>query len=130
VSTSPVSGPDVLERLQEESMRLSSQSISRGDLDSGLAANIADAAIYEIERLRGLVDQLNFVVSSGHAQSPDLPVGISRGTIDNILSKLDQGAEYQGYPEGFGFSWTKLARDAATIIRRLAPQGLNTQDSK
>lgn len=84
--TSPVSEtPDILERLQEESMRLCGRSISRGDLDSGLASNLADAAIYEIERLRGLVDQLNFVVSSGHAQC-------SRESlvhIDNVVYHLD-----------------------------------------
>lgn len=109
--TSPVSEtPDILERLQEESMRLCGRSISRGDLDSGLASNLADAAIYEIERLRGLVDQLNFVVSSGHAQTPAWPdryalaamlkkngfcsrdgtvvTGGTLGVIDAILSAL------------------------------------------
>jgi hypothetical protein len=43
---------DVLEQLKEESLRL-----ARGSFDSvdcGLAANVADAAIEEIERLRGL----------------------------------------------------------------------------
>lgn len=53
--------------------------------------------------------------------------GFSAGGLDNLLSRLDQGAAYQGYPEGFGFSLTQLAGDAATVIRRLrtalAPKG-------
>lgn len=44
---------------------------------------------------------------------------VSAGTLDNLLSRLDQGAAYEGYPEGFGFSWPKLAGDAATVIRLL-----------
>lgn len=53
---------------------------------------------------------------------------ISKGEMDNLLSRLDQGAAYQGYPEGFGFSWTKLARDAATAIRALEVKPAPTID--
>lgn len=57
-----------------------------------------------------------------HAPAGNTPARLSDGTIDNMLSKLDQGAAYQGYAEGFGFSWTQLAGDAATVIRRLRQQ--------
>lgn len=43
---------DTVKRLREESARLSGRSLDRGCVDSGIAANLADAAADEIERLR------------------------------------------------------------------------------
>ncbi len=69
-------------------------------------------------------------VANPPAQPVPQPAKISDGTIDTLLSKLDQGAAYQGYPEGFGFSWTKLAGDAAVTIRRLRGSSITSTEGK
>jgi len=92
---------------------------------ASLARRMADRRRELIARPLGEIwEELAAVAMDGsdHAPSGNMPARLSDGTIDNILSKLDQGAAYQGYAEGFGFSWTQLAGDAATIIRRLRQQ--------
>lgn len=43
---------DIVDLLREESTRLSGHSLDRGCADSGIAANVADEAVDQIERLR------------------------------------------------------------------------------
>jgi hypothetical protein len=57
---------DIVERLQEEAMRLSGRSLDRGCAESGIAANLADEAVSEIERLREALAGINRILSPGN----------------------------------------------------------------
>lgn len=46
---------DIVDELRNEANRLSGRSLDRGCVDSGIAANLADKAADEIERLRAAV---------------------------------------------------------------------------
>jgi len=48
----------LVERLREESERLSGRSLDRGCQDSGIAANLAENAADEISRLRSVLYQI------------------------------------------------------------------------
>jgi len=75
---------------------------------------------FQQRRANRALEKADAILALGPALPPQVQAtGISAGTLDNLLSRLDQGAAYQGYPEGFGFSWTQLAGDAASVIRRL-----------
>lgn len=43
---------------------------------------------------------------------------------DKLLEQLDEGANYRGYSEGFGGSWTGLCAKAAQAIRNLTRASL------
>jgi hypothetical protein len=60
---------DILERLREESLRLARNSFD--SVDAGLAANVADAAIDEIERLRDALSKTIAYCDSAMHQTPN-----------------------------------------------------------
>jgi hypothetical protein len=49
---------DLTERLRDEATRLSGRSFDRSCVDSGIAANLADEAADEIERLRAALREI------------------------------------------------------------------------
>lgn len=54
LAMTPPDTKQLIERLRDDVLRLSGQSIDRGCVDSGLAANLASEAADEIERLSDL----------------------------------------------------------------------------
>jgi hypothetical protein len=90
---------DILEQLRDQSLQLARRSFD--SVDAGLAANVADAAIDEIERLRqalqaaqGRIMNAKIYLQTGHTKAAGIRTldGIIK-FVDDALSAFTEGTK-------------------------------------